>query len=296
MVTTVVEYGTAEALRLVSSRRVDDAAAAQAAARRAPGIKAAAEALCRIVGESEELALRSLPSSLRAEVTACAAPSESEPLVGRMVSWLRSNPHALLSCKTPGAALAAAAPIAMYSVQCPTTAPRNLELEAACKAVIASNPDLKLASTRSAVASARAKDEAAGRFSPPSMSVTRIFAAPELWANRVMRGVRTMQRMQIEREGLDEEETEWALLQTHWLRAAGKRGRRSAANKTKRPRGSDLTDKKNKAVTRGKEEKVRPWEKHAVTRAATKMRKQGIAAKNAMVLPRWIGSQDGGVE
>lgn len=126
-------WAAGEAERVFRSRKITADEAAIAAARRAPGLKAAAEALHAILISGDSV---SIPAELATLVEQSAVPSTDTELVAKCKKWLHEFPHELKRCRSAAAALAAMAPIALISVQLPTTE-RDPELEAQCKARLA---------------------------------------------------------------------------------------------------------------------------------------------------------------
>ena len=129
---TVREWAVEEAIRVVTkSPRTSNADAARAAARRAAGLKAAAEAigqLCRaddtahLIPESIRLYLQSRISNEADGIT-----DQNHIIRKRIRNWLLANPCELTRCKTPLAAIAAAAPVAIIDAQLLTPIDGELE-------------------------------------------------------------------------------------------------------------------------------------------------------------------------
>ena len=77
------EWAVGEAIRLIH-RNVDKAAAAQAAARRAPGIKAAAQALGRLCAKTDDAFLnKAIPATVRDHI-AGEPPSDDDRITSRV--------------------------------------------------------------------------------------------------------------------------------------------------------------------------------------------------------------------
>ena len=127
------DWAVAEAARLFSRKKhtLSMDAAAQAAARRAPGMKAAAEAFFAILHDDTGADLL-IPAKVAAEVRATAAPSSNHIVIERVKCWLTANEHALKSCTSGLAAIAASAPVALIASQ-QLDAERDLNLEKLCK-------------------------------------------------------------------------------------------------------------------------------------------------------------------
>lgn len=112
--------------RRIASPKKKDSDVITASCRRAPGIKAAAEALKALVAKADQAALH-IPETLRAELAVRVIEASDPALVERMRLWLLQAPHELTRCKGCATMLAVAAPIALLSVQDPKN--RNLHLE-----------------------------------------------------------------------------------------------------------------------------------------------------------------------
>jgi hypothetical protein len=107
------------------------AVTAEAAARRAPGLKAAAEALHQLCATSHPSA-GAIPVEVRAEAERWAVASTDAALCARVGAWLLKAPYELKKGRTPLAAIAAAAPVAAVSVQDPGV-PCDPDLKAVCE-------------------------------------------------------------------------------------------------------------------------------------------------------------------
>jgi len=126
------DWAIAEATRLGERMRLADAqVTAETAARRAPGLKAAAEALNQLCATSHPSA-GAIPAEVRAEAKKWAAASTDAALCARVGTWLLHAPYELTKGRTPLAAIAAAAPVAAVSVQDPRV-PCDPDLKAACE-------------------------------------------------------------------------------------------------------------------------------------------------------------------
>lgn len=133
------DWAIEEAVRLTSrdKGRQSATAASRAAARRAEGMQAAAEALRALVtDEAAPPAQRLIPSVVAAEVTATAICASEHDLIDRVAQWLVQNPHVLKSCRSGLAAVAAVAPIAKVASQLPDH--RDAALETVCELALAS--------------------------------------------------------------------------------------------------------------------------------------------------------------
>ena len=121
-VRSVKDWAVAEALRLYPKKAKEVAAAA--AARRAPGLMAAAEALDRLAGRADDFLLEAIPQPVRDYLDAAGAPMEEgevgsvdDATIDRVEKWLRRSPYELKKVSSPLAAIAAAAPVALFQVQ-----------------------------------------------------------------------------------------------------------------------------------------------------------------------------------
>ena len=119
---SVKDWAVAEALRLYPKKAKEVAAAA--AARRAPGLMAAAEALDRLAGRADDFLLEAIPQPVRDYLDAAGAPMEEgevgsvdDATIDRVEKWLRRSPYELKKVSSPLAAIAAAAPVALFQVQ-----------------------------------------------------------------------------------------------------------------------------------------------------------------------------------
>ena len=130
--TPLEEWAVAEAVRLVESKySIDMGVAAQAAARRAPGLLAAALALRQLtLIEGDAFLAKAIPPHVR-EAVAGVEGSTDNNTVDRVHKWLRSAPYELSKCACAIAAIAAAAPVALVQTQS-KDAPRDTKLEEAC--------------------------------------------------------------------------------------------------------------------------------------------------------------------
>lgn len=133
---TLTDWAVKEALRMFGAGHGKTAAAiAVTAARRAPGLAAAAEAL-RTLSYRGGPTSKAISASLASYIHRHAPISTDDKTIDRVKKWLIEHPYELVRCRCPLAALAAAAPIAMISTQM-TSTPRNVELEQAVKAALA---------------------------------------------------------------------------------------------------------------------------------------------------------------
>jgi hypothetical protein len=101
-------WAVAEMKRLLTSRRMRERDAVQAACRRASAMKMAAGALASLASSSD-----GMPASLVkyvAELTTTDVPIDSG-IISRCRTWLATNKHEMMKCKTPLAMIASAAPI-----------------------------------------------------------------------------------------------------------------------------------------------------------------------------------------
>ena len=100
-------WAVAEMKRLLTSRRMSERDAVQAACRRASAMKTAAGALASLASSSD-----GIPASLVkyvAELTTTDMSIDSG-IISRCRTWLTTNKHELMKCKTPLAMIASAAP------------------------------------------------------------------------------------------------------------------------------------------------------------------------------------------
>jgi len=126
----LLQYATAEALRLLIKPKTKMVDAAQAASRRAPGIMLAAEVLAAMEA-AHSTTHPLIPAIVKEEVIGSVTPSTDSKLIVRVETWLMSCPHELKRCKSAAAALAVVAPIVKFSTQLRTT-PLDAELVDAC--------------------------------------------------------------------------------------------------------------------------------------------------------------------
>ena len=106
-------WAVAEMKRLLTSRRMSERDAVQAACRRASAMKTAAGALASLASSSD-----GIPASLVkyvAELTTTDMSIDSG-IISRCRTWLTTNKHELMKCKTPLAMIASAAPIVDASI------------------------------------------------------------------------------------------------------------------------------------------------------------------------------------
>ena len=105
-------WAVAEMKRLLTSRRMREWDAVQAACRRASAMKTAAGALASLASSS------TMPASLVnfvAELTTADMPIDSG-VISRCRTWLATNKYEMMKCKTPLAMIASAAPIVDASI------------------------------------------------------------------------------------------------------------------------------------------------------------------------------------
>jgi len=139
---TLTDFAVEEAIRISASKKAPELLA-RAAARRAPGLKLAAEALHRLLLTGDPTLIKAIPECVSAQVRGRgnifpSAPTEQgAEACARIERWLRAAPYVLSSCRSVGAALAAAAPVAMIETQ-NTSATPCAELEVACLAALSS--------------------------------------------------------------------------------------------------------------------------------------------------------------
>ena len=128
---TLREYATAEATRLMARAKATDDQACreciQTAARRAPGIKAGAEALHQLTITGSDEIKSTIPFDVKAFVVESAVASTDANIVERIGAWLKAAPWELQRCNAALAALAAVAPVADVRTQDKKN--RNIELE-----------------------------------------------------------------------------------------------------------------------------------------------------------------------
>ena len=117
-----------EATRILGVKRLTVKEAAATAARRAPGLVVAARALRRLLLTEDAAVAKAIPASIREQVMTVEPLALDDPAVHRVRKWLIAAPYEMTRCRTPGAAMAAAAPVAMLSCQLPDT-PRDHALE-----------------------------------------------------------------------------------------------------------------------------------------------------------------------
>ena len=145
-------WAVAEMKRLLTSRRMSEWDAVQAACRRASAMKTAAGALASLASSSD-----GMPASLVkyvAELTTTDMPIDSG-VISRCRTWLATNTYEMMKCKTPLAMIASAAPIVDASI---TNKAKALDptLTDACHAAL----KLMKAEKALAVAAAKAAEKA----------------------------------------------------------------------------------------------------------------------------------------
>ena len=145
-------WAVAEMKRLLTSRRMRERDAVQAACRRASAMKMAAGALAFLASSSD-----GMPASLVkyvAELTTTDMPIDSG-VISRCRTWLATNTYEMMKCKTPLAMIASAAPIVDASI---TNKAKTLDptLTDACHAAL----KLMKAEKALAVAAAKAAEKA----------------------------------------------------------------------------------------------------------------------------------------
>merc|ERR1719198_1386467 len=176
---SVLDYAIAEARRIfVPIRALPNTVMAEAAehavdhaaitaARRAPGIKAAAEALHALLLQKDESF--NIPSDVAKEVSSTTTPSTDVALVARVAKWLEASPHELKRCKNAAAALVVTAPIALFETQLKTTAP-DPKLVEQCSQMLHARPE------RSFPPPSRGKRPFRGNFAPHRTNTRRRIA------------------------------------------------------------------------------------------------------------------------
>ena len=126
------------------------------AVRRAPGLMAAAEALCALSHPAEALSVLSraeakvtlpaLPVELTKFVDTRAIASTDAALLSRVCAWLAANPYEISKAKTPLAALAAVSAVSRAPA---VDAGKVAELEELCRtALVSTCPTLTVAKSR----------------------------------------------------------------------------------------------------------------------------------------------------
>ena len=122
---SVDDWAIGEAMRLRHRMSVDKAA--QVAARRAPGLLLAAQALHRLTLLNSND--KTIPTFVRLEVQRSCVPLEpNDATVTKLLKWLAAAPYELTRCSTAASAIAAAAPVALVKTQDPNL-PRDEALE-----------------------------------------------------------------------------------------------------------------------------------------------------------------------
>lgn len=130
-------YATAEAQRVLKpkTKMLD---AAQAAARRAPGIMLAAEVLSAME-KAHSTTHPLIPEPVKELIASTTtAPSNDKDLIERVEKWLTASPHELKRCKTAMSALAVVAPVVKFSTQLRTT-PLDAVLVDSCLSALKAN-------------------------------------------------------------------------------------------------------------------------------------------------------------
>mmetsp|Transcript_27874 Transcript_27874/g.71184 ORF Transcript_27874/g.71184 Transcript_27874/m.71184 type:complete len:208 (-) Transcript_27874:1143-1766(-) len=115
---TVEQWAIREVLRLLKSRRMQDACAARAASRRAPALKKAAETLAAIAAGRLQDEKPLLPNILSAFVAKVADPREAQHhATERCRAWITANRWEIAKCNSALAMVACVAPIVDTSIQ-----------------------------------------------------------------------------------------------------------------------------------------------------------------------------------
>jgi hypothetical protein len=169
-------WAVAEMKRLLTSRRMSEWDAVQAACRRASAMKTAAGALASLASSSD-----GMPASLVkyvAELTTTDMPIDSG-VISRCRTWLATNKHEMSKCKTPLAMIASAAPIVDASINNKAKA-LDPTLTDACHAALKLTNvhyDEKTAEKAAAVASEKAFERAVALVAAKAAAVAASTAA-----------------------------------------------------------------------------------------------------------------------
>ena len=167
-------WAVAEMKRLLTSRRMREWDAVQAACRRASAMKTAAGALASLASSS------TMPASLVnfvAELTTADMPIDSG-VISRCRTWLATNKYEMMKCKTPLAMIASAAPIVDASI---TNKAKALDptLTDACHAAL----KLMKAEKALAVAAAKAAEKAIAASKAAAVAAAKkAVAQAKVWA------------------------------------------------------------------------------------------------------------------
>jgi hypothetical protein len=151
-------WAVAEMKRLLTSRRLRERDAVQAACRRASAMKMAAGALASLASSSD-----GMPASLVkyvAELTTTDVPIDSG-VISRCRTWLATNKHEMMKCKTPLAMIASAAPIVDATINNKAKA-LDPTLTDACQAALQLMKVAKAAERATAVAARKEAAAVAG--------------------------------------------------------------------------------------------------------------------------------------
>jgi hypothetical protein len=114
---SVDEWAALEAKRLLRTQTMTVADVCLAAARRAPGIRAAAEAIHALLLLGDADISSTIPVEVAEAAKAQACASSDVDRVARVRNWLKRSPYELKKAKTALAAFAVAAPVAHLASQ-----------------------------------------------------------------------------------------------------------------------------------------------------------------------------------
>jgi hypothetical protein len=223
-------WAVAEMKRLLTSRRMSEWDAVQAACRRASAMKTAAGALASLASSSD-----GMPASLVkyvAELTTTDVPIDSG-VISRCRTWLATNKHEMMKCKTPLAMIASAAPIVDSSINNKAKA-LDPTLTDACHAALKLTNvhyDEKTAEKAAAVAAEKAFERAVALVAAKAATVAASKAAVVAAVKKAEARARARMKARTRAEAWAEAEAEaeaefWAWeYNTTGERAAVARGR-----------------------------------------------------------------------
>ena len=203
-------WAVAEMKRLLTSRRMSEWDAVQAACRRASAMKTAAGALASLASSS------TMPASLVnfvAELTTADMPIDSG-VISRCRTWLATNKYEMMKCKTPLAMIASAAPIVDASI---TNKAKALDptLTDACHAAL----KLMKAEKALAVAAAKAAEKAVAASKAAAVAAAKkAEAQAKVW-------VKAETRAEVRAEAWEAWAEAWADEMSQQRKAAVARGR-----------------------------------------------------------------------
>jgi len=210
-------WAVAEMKRLLTSRRMSERDAVQAACRRASAMKTAAGALASLASSSD-----GMPASLVkyvAELTTTDMQIDSG-VISRCRTWLATNKHEMMKCKTPLAMIASAAPVVDASINNKAKA-LDPTLTDACHAALKLTNvhyDEKTAEKAAAVAAEKAFERAVALVAAKAAAVAASKAAVVAAVKKAEARARARMKARIRAEA-------WADEMSQQRKAAVARGR-----------------------------------------------------------------------